>query len=66
MYEQRYTIHKMVFCFFLSMLAVAVHAKQLQSIKTEHFEIIYAETSAPSAALLAEYADSYADEICTA
>ena len=66
MYEQRYTMHKMIFCFFLSMFAVTVHAKQLQSIKTEHFEIIYAETSAPSAALLAEYADSYADEICIA
>ena len=63
MYKQSYTVHKIIFGLFLMMLSAALHAKQLQSIKTEHFEIIYAESSAPSAALLAEYADGYADEI---
>ena len=66
MYKQSYTVHKIIFGLFLMMLSAALHAKQLQSIKTEHFEIIYAESSAPSAALLAEYADGYADEICAA
>ena len=34
-------------------------------IKTRYFDIIYKKSSAETASLLAEYADGYADEICT-
>lgn len=52
--------------FFLMLLTVSVYAEKLHTVKTKYFDIIYAEASAPSAALLAEYADGYADEICAA
>jgi len=52
--------------FFFAAANTSLFAKSLQSIKTNYFEIIYAEPSAPSAALLAEYADGYAEEISAA
>ena len=51
---------------FFMLVYFPLYAEKVQSVKTKYFEIIYAETSAPSAALLTEYADGFADEICTA
>lgn len=67
MNQYRKNISKLlvIFCFFISVTAPAF-TEQLQSVKTKYFEIIYREASAPSAALLTEYADGYADEICAA
>lgn len=44
-------------------LAAQVFAAGLSLHKTKYFDIIYAKESEKSAALLAEYADGYADEI---
>jgi|GEM_PF-311361 len=55
------------FCFLFFIVGyIPLYAETLQTVKTKYFDIIYAEASAPSAALLAEYADGYAEEICAA
>lgn len=67
MYQYKKNVLKRVGVFFFFVaVTVPLCAEHLQSVKTKYFEIIYAKDSAPSAALLAEYADGYADEICTA
>lgn len=67
MKQHRNNIAKLLGIFFFFIVAIApAFTEPLQSVKTKYFEIIYREASAPSAALLTEYADGYAEEICTA
>ena len=67
MYQYKKNISKLLgICFFSLVAAAPAFSARLQSVKTKYFEIIYAESSAPSAALLTEYADGYAEEICAA
>jgi len=67
MKQHRNNKAKLLGIFFFFIVAIApAFTEPLQSVKTKYFEIIYREASAPSAALLTEYADGYAEEICTA
>lgn len=67
MKQHRNNKAKLLGIFFFFIVAIApAFTEPLQSVKTKYFEIIYREASAPSAALLKEYADGYAEEICTA
>ncbi len=52
-------------CVCIWFLLCPLTAETLKTIKTQYFDIIYdAESSSPSAVLLAEHADGFADEIC--
>lgn len=62
-----YKIKKVVlqYCMLcLVLIGMPLYGEALQVVRTKYFDIIYAEQSAETAALLAEYADGYADEIC--
>lgn len=62
-----YKIKKVVlrYCMVcLALVSMPLYGEALQVVRTKYFDIIYAEQSAATAALLAEYADGYADEIC--
>lgn len=66
MHQYKKNISKLLGVFiFIAVTTAPLFAEHLQSVKTKYFEIIYTEASAPSAALLTEYADGYAEEICT-
>jgi len=50
---------------YLFFNAAVLQAEALQTVQTKYFDIIYdTEHSSATAALLMEYADGYADEIC--
>ncbi|MGP1454592.1 MAG: hypothetical protein ACTTJ7_02365 [Treponema sp.] len=52
-----------IWCLFFN--AAVLQAAALQTVQTKYFDIIYnAEHSSATAALLMEYADGYAEEIC--
>ncbi len=53
-------------CAFFSLVPLAAQttAPALQIISTEYFDIIYPSASLETAALLVEYADGLADEVC--
>ena len=61
-----YSRKKSFFIIIYALWLIAyVSAAELLVHKTEYFDIIYAKESEKSAALLAEYADKYAEEIAT-
>lgn len=49
----------------LGSLTACLFAESLSVIRTERFDVIYPESAAESAALVASRAESYADEICS-
>ncbi len=56
-------LNKFLFLFLFTFTGIRVSAETLLVHKTQYFDIIYAKSSEVSAALIAEHADSFAEEI---
>lgn len=61
----KFNLCKKIFAIVFICFFQAAYTETLLVQKTKYFDIIYAKSSETSAALIAEYADNYAEEICT-
>lgn len=58
-------LNKLLFLFLFTFAVLQLSAETLLVHKTQYFDIIYAKSSEASAALLAEHADTFAEEIAS-